>query len=84
MYIELPLSAMIMPYFFIAVRMTLFAVENPEVSKVALRRTRMPMGAAFALLEFAAQCDAGGTIVARLFCCVNRIACLICPAATSS
>ena len=40
--------------------------------KLAFSRIRMPMGAANALLEFAAQCEAGGTIAARLFCRVKR------------
>ena len=54
------------------------------MSKLAFRRRRMPMGAAFALVELAAQWEAGGTNAARLFCSVNRKACLISPAATSS
>src|ERR1700692_753299 len=72
MYIEDPLSAMIIPYFFSAVRITWFAAENPEMSKPALSRRRMPIGAASAFDEFAAQCDAGGTNAARLDCRVNR------------
>src|SRR5580700_11758848 len=83
-YIEEPLSAMIIPYFLSAVRITWFAVENEEMSKLALRRRRMPIGAAFAFEEFAAQCEAGGTKAARLDCSVKRNAWLICPAATSS
>jgi len=39
----LPLSARIIPYFFIAVRMTWLAAEKPEMLTLALRRTRMPM-----------------------------------------
>ena len=34
----------------------------------------MPMGAAEALVELAAQCEAGGTNAARLDCNVNRSA----------
>jgi len=45
---------------------------------------RMPMGAAFELLELAAQCEAGGINAARLFCRVKRSAREIFPAATSS
>src|ERR1700690_368284 len=74
MYIEEPLSAMIIPYFLSAVRITWFAAENEEMSKLAFRRRRMPMGAADAFEEFAAQCDAGGTNAARLDCSVNRSA----------
>ena len=84
MYIDEPLSAMIIPYFLSAVRMAWFAAENEEMSKLAFKRRRMPIGAASAFVEFAAQCDAGGTNEARLDCSVNRRACLICPAATSS
>ena len=39
----------------------------------------MPMGAASAFVEFAAQCEAGGTNAARLDCSVKRSAWLICP-----
>src|SRR3984893_4893750 len=84
MYIEEPLSAMIIPYFLSAARITWFAAENEEMSKLALRRRRMPIGAASAFEEFAAQCDAGGTNAARLDCRVNRRAWLMWPAATSS
>ena len=52
--------------------------------KLDFSRKRMPIGAALALVEFAAQCEAGGTNAARLFCSVMRSACLISPAATSS
>src|SRR4030081_3169088 len=69
-----PLSAMIMPYFFSAFRITWLLVEYPETSKLAFRRMRMPMGAAFELLELAAQCEAGGTNAARLCCSVKRSA----------
>src|SRR5271156_3808233 len=79
-----PLSAMIMPYFCSAVRITWLVAENPEISKLAFRRMRIPMGAALAFDVVAAQCDAGGTKAARLFCSVNRSACLIAPLATSS
>src|SRR5450432_446280 len=54
------------------------------MSKLAFNRMRIPIGAALALVELAAQCEAGGTNAARLFCKVNRNACLISPAATSS
>jgi hypothetical protein len=42
------------------------------------------MGGASGLVELAAQCEAGGMKAAPLACSVNRIAWLICPAATSS
>ncbi len=32
-----------MPYFFIAVRITWFAAEYPDMSKLAFRRMRMPI-----------------------------------------
>src|SRR6266581_18696 len=75
-----PLSAMIMPYFFSTFRITWFAVEYPETSKLAFRRR--PMGAAFELLELAAQREAGGINAARLCCRVKRRAWEIFPAAT--
>src|SRR5579862_3332583 len=74
MYIEEPLSAMIIPYFLSAVRITWFAAEKEEISKLALRRRRMPIGAASAFEELAAQCDAGGVNAARLDCSVKRSA----------
>ena len=60
------------------------AAENVEMSKLDLSRRRMPIGAALALVELAAQCDAGGTKAARLDCSVKRSACWIFPATTSS
>src|SRR5580700_6050643 len=84
MYMEEPMSAMIIPYFFRAERITWFAAEKEEMSKLALSRRRMPIGAASAFEEFDAQCDAGGTNAARLDCSVNRRAWLISPPATSS
>ena len=56
----LPLSARIMPYFFSAVRITWFAGENPEMSKLAFSRNRMPIGGASASVFVTAQCEAGG------------------------
>src|SRR5882762_8235335 len=67
-----PLSAMIMPYFFSAFRMTWFVAEYDETSYPAFSRLRIPMGAAKALLEFAAQCEAGEINAARLCCRVKR------------
>src|SRR6267154_884302 len=61
-----PLSAMIMPYFFSAFRITWFAVEYPETSKLAFRR--MPTGAAFESLELAAPCEAGRINAALRVC----------------
>src|SRR5579862_3783862 len=84
MYMDEPLSAMIIPYFFMAFRITWFVAENVETSKLDLSRNRIPIGAAMDCVEVAAQCDAGGTNAARLNCNVNRIAWLIYPAATSS
>src|SRR5580693_3287599 len=74
MYIEDPLSAMIIPYFLSAVRITWFAAENPEMSKLAFRRSRMPIGAASEFDEFDAQCVAGGVKAALLDCKVKRSA----------
>ena len=74
MYMDEPLSAMIIPYFLSALRITWFAAENEEISKLALRRIRIPMGAARVLLEVAAQWDAGGINAAWLFCSVKRSA----------
>src|SRR5581483_1878705 len=82
--IELPLSAMIMPYFFRAFKMTCRFGEKGVTSKFDFRRKRMPMGAAREFEEFAAQCDAGGIMAALLCCRVKRRACWIFPAATSS
>jgi hypothetical protein len=42
----------------------------------------MPIGAAFALVEVAAQCEAGGVKAAMLFSRVNLSAWLTAPAAT--
>lgn len=72
------------PYFCIAFRITWFVAEKLETSKLAFNRMRMPIGAAFALDEFAAQCVAGGTNSARLDCSVNRMAWFTVPLATSS
>ena len=73
-YIDDPLSAMMIPYFLNAFRITWFAGENPEMLKLAFSRSFMPIGAASELLELAAQCDAGGMNAARLCCNVKRIA----------
>src|ERR1700683_5536308 len=66
MYMEEPLSAMIIPYFLSAVRITWLAAENEEISTLVLSRRRIPIGAASALVEFAAQCEAGGMNAAWL------------------
>src|SRR6185312_7985370 len=79
-YMELPLSAMIIPYLFNAVRITCTFFEKEEISKLAFRRRRIPIGAARELVELAAQCDAGGTTAARLSLRVKRKACGIFPA----
>ena len=44
MYHEEPLSARIMPYFLRAVRITLLSLEKPEMSKLAFKRKRWPIG----------------------------------------
>ena len=44
MYQEEPLSASIMPYCLSAVKITWLAGEKPEMSKLAFRRKRAPMG----------------------------------------
>src|ERR1700677_4724496 len=44
--IDEPLSAMIIPYCFRAVRITWLCGEKPEMSRLAFSRSRMPMGAA--------------------------------------
>ena len=54
MYMDEPLSAMIRPYFFMAVRSAWFAGEKDEISKLALSRRRIPIGAALAFEEVAA------------------------------
>ena len=58
MYQLLPLSAKMMPYFFIAVRMTNVGPENELVSNDAFRRRRSPMGGSV-VLESPAACVAG-------------------------
>src|SRR5438876_502588 len=70
MKIPLPLSARISPYFFIAVRITWFAAENPEMSKLALSLRRVPIGGAFGSVMVEAQCDAGAT---NAFCDVGTV-----------
>src|SRR6476659_10700177 len=82
-YMALPLSAMIMPYFFNALRITCRFAEYGVTSKFALSLNRIPIGTG-ELELLPAQCDAGGTIAAWLCGKVNRIACWIFPAATSS
>src|SRR5580700_7651506 len=74
MYMDEPLSAMIRPYCLSAVRITWFTAEYVEMSKGDFKRMRIPIGAALALVEFAAQCVAGRTNAALLDCSVNRSA----------
>src|SRR6266550_2330105 len=45
-----PLSATIIPNFFMARRITCIAGEKPEISNEAFNRTRMPIGGRFALV----------------------------------
>src|ERR1700719_3375139 len=82
--IPLPLSARIIPYFFSAVRITWSSAGKPEISKLALRRSRVPMGGALVLVTVEAQCDAGATKALWVVGTVNRSAWLMAPAATSS
>src|SRR5713101_1240034 len=84
MKIPLPLSAKIIPYFFRAVRITWSSAGKPEISKLALRRSRVPMGGALVLVTVEAQCDAGATKAFWVVGTVNRSAWLMAPAATSS
>ena len=44
MYHADPLSASIIPYFFIARKMIWFVAEYPEMSKLARSRNRAPIG----------------------------------------
>jgi hypothetical protein len=60
------------------------AGENVEVLKLDFNLSRMPIGAALAFVEFAAQWVAGKTNAARLCWTVKRNACLIEPLATST
>src|SRR6185369_14793341 len=50
-----PLSARIIPYFFIARRMTCIAGVNPEMLKLAFNRTFIPMGGRLTLVLLLAQ-----------------------------
>ena len=50
-----PLSATIIPCFFIARRITCIAGENPEISNDAFSRTRMPIGGRLGLVLLLAQ-----------------------------
>jgi len=56
-----PLSARIIPYCFIARRITCIAGENPEILTEAFRRTRIPMGGKFTFVDELAKCRAGAT-----------------------
>jgi hypothetical protein len=58
MYQLLPLSARMIPYFFIAVRITSVGPENELVANDAFRRRRSPIGGRV-VLEFPAACVAG-------------------------
>ena len=75
---------MIIPYCLRASKITRLAGENVEVLKLDFNLSRMPIGAALAFVELAAQWVAGKTNAARLCRRVKRNACLIEPAATSS
>src|SRR5579863_309800 len=77
MYMALPLSARIIPYFFSAVRITWSSAGKPEISKLAFRRRRVPMGGALGLVTVDAQCDAGATNACCVVGTVNRRAWLI-------
>src|SRR6202171_6161160 len=84
MYMALPLSARMIPYFFSAVRITWFCAEKPEISKPAFSRMRIPMGGALGSVTDEAQCEAGGVKACRVLGTVKRNEWGIAPAATSS
>ena len=77
-------SAMIIPYFFMGIEGHLIGGREFGHVETRLEPQPHPDRCGHGLVEFAAQCDAGGTNAARLNCNVKRIAGLICPAATSS
>ena len=56
-----PLSAKIIPYFFIARRITCIAGVKPEISNDAFKRTFIPIGGRFTLVFVLAQWRAGET-----------------------
>jgi len=64
--------------------LTRSSVGKPAMSKLALRRRRVPMGGALASVMVEAQCEAGATNARRVLGTVKRKACLIAPDATSS
>src|SRR5215472_13273060 len=74
MKIALPLSARIIPYFFSAVRITWSSAGNPEMSKLAFKRNRVPIGGALVLVVVDAQCEAGATNAICVVGTVNRSA----------
>src|SRR5262252_4947535 len=72
MKMPLPLSARIIPYFLSAVRMTWSSAGNGEISKLAFRRRRVPIGGALGSLRFDAQWVAGKTKARRVVGTVKR------------
>src|SRR5216684_2319169 len=81
MKMPLPLSARIKPNFFMAVRITWSSAGKVEILKLALSRSRVPMGGALGSVRVEAQCDAGATKARRVVGTVKRSACLMAPAA---
>src|SRR5690349_14695478 len=82
MKMPLPLSARIIPYFLSAVRMTWSSAGKPEMSKLAFRRSRVPMGGELGSVSVEAQWEAGATNARRVVGTVKRNAWLMAPAAT--
>src|SRR5215470_16583359 len=72
MKMALPLSARIIPYFLSAVRMTWSSAGNVEMSKLAFRRSRVPIGGALGSVTVDAQWVAGKTKARRVVGTVKR------------
>ena len=67
-----------------AIRIDRAMVENPERSTLALSRNRCPMGGYCSPVKSEAWCRAGHTWAFCVLGAVNRMACLMVPAAASS
>ncbi|MCX5685290.1 MAG: hypothetical protein NT049_16655 [Planctomycetota bacterium] len=81
---SLPLSAISIPYFLRPARITCASGGNLLVSKLAFRRTRMPIGGRLVSSERLTKCVAGGTYARRLLTTVNRTACVSAFCSTTS
>ncbi len=79
-----PLSARMMPYRFIARRITRTGGENPLMSNDAFSRNRWPIGGTFGFVLLLAKWRAGQTYARCVWLAVNRIAWRIWPLNTSS